>query len=204
MIKYMKMLALTPVWLTWWAVQIMVKAPFALLGLVVIPYMWTKKNTPLHELNWAERLFANPEDWYGGHYNFADSLPPWWVRSRGVSFKSFYLYHAIRNPADGLRNIPQLQAQIEQHRVQYVASQYLRYWEPEFVGNVPGVYWYIAWQGHNMGLNVMWIRDTKYVTLKLGMRIEPRDSVEPVKGSRGTLGGSMATKLVVRDLPKLP
>lgn len=204
MIRYLKMLALMPVWLTWWAVQIAVKAPFALLGLVVIPYMWKKKDTPLHELNWAEKLFANPEDWYGGFYNFPNSLPPWWVRAHGVSFKSFYQYHALRNPADGLRNIPQLQVQIEPHRVQYVASQYLRYMEPDFVGNVPGVYWYVAWQGHHMGLQVMWIRDKDYVVLKLGMRVEPRDAHEPPKGARGTLGGSMATKLVRKELPTLP
>ena len=102
-----KVLLWLPVWILMWTLQVAVKLPMALLGYVVMPLMYRKRNTPLALLKWYEKLFANPEDWHGGFLQYEGSVPPWYKARHAdkSEFYQFYRYHAVRNPADGLRNV---------------------------------------------------------------------------------------------------
>lgn len=190
-----------PLWILYWLVQIAFKLPFAAAGLIVHRDMYYDRYTPLDELPKWKKLFANPEDWTGGFLGYEGSLPDWWKKRMELAgktqYQSYYHYHAIRNPADGLRNIKWLQLWIEQDKVKFYTPTYLRYYEPWFV-DVPGVHWYIAWQGNYAGLKVLWIhKNRKYTEFKWGFRVEPRDALEGLKdtSARKALGASFASKL---------
>lgn len=192
-----KMFFLCLAWVLMWIPQMALKLVFMAIGLVVMPAMFKLRKVPLKDLKWYQRMFANPEDWKGGVLDYEDSIPDWWATKNGRDMKSFYRYHAIRNPADGLRNYKWLQLHIDQNKVEYRTPKYYRYYEPWHIGPKPGVYWYIAWQGIYAGLKVLWIEEDKYSEFKFGFRVEPRDSREPLKdpSARKELGASFASKL---------
>lgn len=184
----------------WWAVQLAVKAPVALLGLAVVPLLYKHKNTPLDELPWWSTPWANPEDWTGGHKGYTDSLPDWWkTRMAGENPRwAFYKYHAIRNPADGLRNYEWLNLKINEKKVYYWTPQYMDHYDPWY-DRTPGVRGYVAGQNIWWGIKVQWIRKKSYSEFKWGFRVEPRDAHHPLDAdsTRRVYGASMATKFIL-------
>ena len=114
---WLKLIAWMPVAVVWWAVQMSIKAVVALLGLFVVPFMYRYRNTKLMWVPWYFRPWLNPEDWTGGTQNNVGSIPDWWRKRMGDGKWSFYKYHAIRNPADGLRNFKWLNCQIEPDKI---------------------------------------------------------------------------------------
>ena len=189
-----------PLWILYWLVQVAIKVPFVLLGLIVHRGMFYDRYTHINALPKWKRLFANPEAWHGGHLGYEGSLPSWWRKRMEMEGRSqyyaYYRYHAIRNPADGLRNIKWLQLWIEKDKVKYYTPKYLRYYEPWYMDK-PGVYWYIAWQGNYAGLKVLWVEEEKFTEFKWGFRVEPRDAEEEIAedSTRKHFGASFASKL---------
>lgn len=180
----------------WWGYQMAIKATVAALGLVVVPFMyrWRKyENIPS-----VFRPWQNPEDWRGGVAGNEDSLPYWWKTREGKGFWSFYKYHAIRNPADGLRNYKWLNLKINPDKVYYVTDQLRKHYEP-WAADASKLQWYICWQNVWLGVKVQWIRKKTYTEFKLGTRVEPWDSVEgpDPKGSRAKHGASFASKFIL-------
>ena len=198
--KAFSAILLLPAWVARWALQIALKLPLFILGLFVMPAMYQYRYTPLNELKWYQRMFANPEDWHGGFLNYEGSVPPWFKKKMSGSseFWQFYKYHAIRNPSDGLRNYPSLQLQIDKDRVQYWTPEYMEHYDPWY-SRTPKVRGYIAWQGIYMGFKVQWVREKAYTELKWGFRVEPRDAHEELaeNSARRALGASMSNKFII-------
>lgn len=186
-----------PLWILMWLVQLVFKLPMWALGFAVMPLMYQKRYTPLDQLKWYQKLFANPEDWQGGHLNYSGSVPTWYRNKfpDKSEFYQFYRYHAVRNPADGLRNIKWLQLWIEPEKVRFKTPLYLKHYEAWY-HDAPGVYWYVAWQGVYAGLKVLWVEKDKYTEFKFGFRVTPADCEGLSDTSaRKALGASMASKL---------
>ena len=201
----MKNLARLPVWMAMWALQIAAKAVIGLLGLVMVAVVYQKRYTPLEQLpKWAI-LWANPEDWHGGFKNYDGSIPPWFKKKmdKRSEFWQFYKYHAIRNPADGLRNVKWLQLWIDKDKVEYWTPVFYKHYDAWWVrrddSEFTGVIGYIAWQGAYMGLKVQWYRKESYSEIKFGFRVEPQDAVSelPEHSARRHLGASFANKVLV-------
>ena len=189
------MIARLPVILLWWAVQMVVKIAVAVPGLVMVAFMYRYKNTPFNKVPWVFYLWKNPEDWCNGvlaqqdRRTYIDSLPMWWkVRMEGKPrFWRFYKYHAIRNPADGLRNIRWWNVMPDPKRIQYVTNVELPHYEWWQTGVYAGKwYWFFAWQGFYAQLKVLRVwtdgRDGRHFVLKIGHRIEPRYADAPAVG----------------------
>lgn len=216
-------------WPIRWLFQLALKVPVALLGLVVVPFLYRKRYTPLADMPAWSLPWVNPEDWIGGFLNYGGSIPLWWknktyvplkykhrtvinwarkllkkqpwevpVKAYGDSKWSFYKYHAIRNPADGLRNFPKLQLRINKDMVHYWTPKYYDHYEP-WSDRTPGWRGYAAWQNVHLGIKVQWIRENSYSEFKFGFRVEPRDAHHelPDSSARKALGASMATKLIL-------
>lgn len=194
---------LLPVGMAWWLVRIAVKLPMVIIGFVVMPLMWRYRTTPLDELPFWALPFANPEDWCGGHLKYADSIPDWWAKREGNrNFWTFYKYHAIRNPADGLRNFKHWQLWIDKDKVEYWTPQYMEHYDIWF-NDEPGVRGYIVRQGIWYGAKVQWVRDDGYTEFRIGFRVQPRDAHHelPLSSARRHLGASFASKFILnRDL----
>lgn len=191
-------LLLPPGWILWWAIQIAVKLPTVLLGFLVVAGLYPYRNTPLDEMPWWSKPWVNPEDWTGGHLNNINSLPQWWKnRMGGDGFWPFYKYHAIRNPADGLRNFPKWNLRINKDMVHYWTPKYFDHYEPWY-DRTPGWRGYAAWSSVWLGVKVQWIRENSYSEFKFGFRVEPRDAHHELddNSARKRYGGSFATKLI--------
>ena len=187
-----------------WALQLALKVPVAALGLLVVPFLYKYRYTQLDMLPLWAVPWANPEDWQGGFLGNEGSLPEWWKqRMVGENPKwAFYKYHAIRNPADGLRNFEKLQLKINKDSVHYWTPKYFDHYEP-WADRTPGWRGYIAWQNIHGGIKVQWVREKSYSEFKWGFRVEPRDAHYELdqNSARRALGASMATKLILnRDL----
>ena len=201
------MIARLPVILLWWAVQMVVKAAVAILGLVMVAFMYRYKNTMFRRVPWVFYLWKNPEDWIDGVLAekegraYIDSLPPWWKTRMANSsrFWRFYKYHAIRNPADGLRNIRWWNVMPDPKRIRVKCNRYLAYYEWWDADVLPGRwYWFFAWQGFYAQLKVLrvWNAERHFV-LKIGHRIEPRYAHDgTVGGVTGVIGASFASKFL--------
>lgn len=191
-------LFLVPVWLTVWAASIAVKLPTVILGWFIVPFLYRYRYTDIDMMPIWSIPWVNPEDWHGGHLNNMGSLPTWWKLREGNDFWSFYKYHARRNPADGLRNIPWLQLWIEKDKVKYWTPDFYDHYEPWF-DRTPGWRGYVAWQGIYAGVKLQWVRKNSYSEFKFGFRVEPRDAVFdlPDTSARKHLGASFASKLVL-------
>ena len=185
-----------------WIPQIALKAVFGVLGLFVMPLMYKYRYTDLEHIPPFLKLFANPEDWTGGHNNYHGSVPPWFREKMGnrSDFWKFYKYHAIRNPTDGLRNVKWLQLWINPEKVHYWTPELYRHYSSWWIDrNFTGVIGYIAWQGLKMGLKVQWYRKDSYSEVKFGFRVEPNDAHEPlpIKSARRMYGASFANKVLI-------
>lgn len=197
--KNLEALLWSPVWLIMWAIQIAIKTPAVIIGLFLQPLMWKHRNTFLSDLPWYVKWLANPEDQWGGLPGYEDSLPPFWKNREGVTRWSHWKYHAIRNPADFLRQISWLQCPLEPKDIKYITNELLEHYEPRFMEQKK-IYYYACWNGPYCGikLNYVW-SDERYFEFKFGFRIHPRD-VRPETidwgGTRAILGASMASKFL--------
>jgi len=146
-----------PVFILMWALYLAIKIPTWALGFVVVPFLYRWRFTHYERLPWWTRPWANPEDWEG-HGNGAGSLPLWWLNKHGVNFKSFYRYHAIRNPANGLRSFEWLDLDVTPDLIRYRTSMVLNRYEPDVLRkNALRTAWYFAWQGFRAGFKVVHI-----------------------------------------------
>lgn len=173
-----------PVFVLVWAFFIVLKAFTAFAGLFVVPFLYKYRNVP-YQTMWKEHSWSRPwvniEDWHGGWNGVLGvSLPQWWITKRGISAWSFWVYHAIRNPANGLRTYEALDLDIVQEEVEFVTSSYYRMYEPSFIreANRKSAV-YVCWQGWQAGLKYVRIKSAdKFFEFKIGWRVEPRDGVE--------------------------
>ena len=200
--KLLRLLVLPPVALSLWVGSMALKAVTALLGLLIAPVTYRYRYTNIEAVPSIFLPWLNPEDWQNGTQQYDGSLPDWWIHRMGDGFWAFYKYHAIRNPADGLRNFKFLNCQIDPDRIEFVADKFRKYYEPWWRAvddESPRVQWYICWQGVWAGVKLQWIRKNTYTEFKLGFRIEPNDSVEgpDPNGSRALHGASFASKLIL-------
>lgn len=193
-----------PVFIVIWLAFITLKSVVVLIGLIVIPYLYRHRHTH-HEHLRADKPWwgpwINPEDWKGGHMTYADtSLPRWWVSENGASLWSFFKYHAIRNPANGLRNYEALDLDIDPDFVEYRTNRYMRHYEPQALRNEDRRFgWYLCWQGWRAGTKVVFVwNHERHFVLKLGWRVQPSDTVIEIDpdGVRHEDAG-FATKLLV-------
>ena len=178
-------------WLYFWCF----KLPGWALGWGVVPFMYKYRgvhiDTMLLDRKWM-KPWLNPEDWRGGPKGTPVSLPRWWIKKYGDEFKSFYRYHARRNPANGLRNYDFLSVAPRPEQMTWLASdsgdrvaphnltKYWRYYEPGYMRKRGGKFaWYWCWQGKKAGFKMVWLwSETRHFVIKLGWRIEPRDAEE--------------------------
>ena len=174
-----------------------IKIPAALLGFIVIPLMHVYRHTKYDDLPWWTRPWANPEDWEGQVNSDQYSLPKWYVDSRGVGFKQFYQYHAIRNPANGLRSFELLDLDIVPALVKYKTNIVLKRYEPNALRSVKiKTAWYFAWQGYRSGLKIIHIwNDERHLVIKFGWRVEPKDATSEIVNI-GTEDASFAGKIL--------
>jgi hypothetical protein len=190
-----------PVFILAWIGFLCIKIPTILLGPLVVAYLYKRRNTDydvmVEELPWL-RPWINPEDWKGGPNSFSDSLPKWWFTSKGGEFKSFWHYHAIRNPANGLRSIEWLDLDIIPELVKFKTNLLLPTYEPNAVRVIgKDLSWYIAWQGLQAGIKVIYIWSAdRHLVLKLGWRVEPSDSFSQSTHDMGIEDASFATKFL--------
>jgi hypothetical protein len=161
-----------------WALVIPVKALTALLGFLVTPITYRYRDTDFKDVPRALRPWTNPEDWKGGWLDYPGSLPTWWQVSEGSGFKAFYKYHAIRNPANGLRNFSAFSLDVVKEKVCYTTPRYFKDYEPQDIkaaGLKSARYW--AWQGWKAGFQYVRVwNDTRYTVIKLGWRVQPSDA----------------------------
>ena len=188
-----------PIWLTMWALIICIKIPTALLGLVVVPFLYPYRHTLYKDLPFWTRPWANPEDWRGQSPDGNDvgSLPRWWIKREGTTLYQWWRYHAIRNPANGLRSFEWLDADIIPEKVEFRTNHYMdRYDVSKIREQGKSTVWYIAWVGWRMGLEIIHIwNDERHFNIKFGWRIEPND----INGDVTKLGvqdASFASKIL--------
>jgi hypothetical protein len=195
------MLIRFPVFLTIWLVYMfLIKFPTALLGFVVTPFLYRYRHTDYKDLPFWTRPWANPEDWQGQSPdgNDVDSLPRWWHKLHGNGFKSWYKYHAVRNPANGLRAIEAFDMDIDPSRVKFATNGYMiRYEPPEVRALGKKLAVYVAWQGWQAGMKLIYIwNDERHAVIKLGWRVEPRDVHATDPDKMGIADASFAGKIL--------
>ncbi len=179
--------------------MIAIKLPTALSGFFMVPLLYPYRNDHYDSLPWWTRPWANPEDWHGkGNGN--NSLPLWWVESRGNGFKEFYQYHAIRNPANGLRSFEWLDLDIDPAKVKFKRSK--NYSGKRYdigIFRMAGVdtVWFIAWQGYRAGFEFihLWNSD-RHLNIKFGWRVEPADA-SAEHSNIGIEDASFASKILL-------
>ena len=187
-----------PIFILMWIVMLAIKIPTVLLGLLMVLLLYPYRNTDYSNLPFWTRPWANPEDWEGmGTGN--NSLPIWWVKSRGNTFKCFYRYHAIRNPANGLRSFEWLDLDITPDLIKYKTNIVLKRYEPGVLRkspNIPQTVWYLAWQGFRAGFKLIHIwSNERHLVIKFGWRIEPRNATDEV--SKLEEDSSFASKILL-------
>ena len=188
-----------PIFILLWAGMMVIKFVTAVLGLFTIAYMHRWRNTPFEEVPKWTTPWLNPEDWYGTVNHYAYSLPKWWAESRGLNFKSFYRYHAIRNPANGLRNIERLDLAIVPEKVRFKTNYFMNRYEPVRLRTSRfTTAWYFAWQGFQAGLKIVHIwNDERHLVIKIGWRVEPLDATNRERAQVLIDDASFASKFLV-------
>lgn len=189
-----------PLFLAAWVVIIAVKIPTAVLGLVVVPVLFFYRKRPFDDVPAVFRPWQNPEDWCDGPEGTEHSLPKWWVNQKGTSWYQWFRYHAIRNPANGLRNFEWVDLEPVPDRIEFWTPGYLRFYEPWYLRSL-GLKscGYICWQGLRMGCKYVRIwSDTRHLVIKFGWRVGPNDALgylDP-EGQRALDGAGFATKIL--------
>jgi len=189
-----------PAFLSMWVVIIAIKIPTALAGPIVVPILYAYRKRNFDDVPKVFRPWQNPEDWLGGPEGTEHSLPQWWINEKGIGFWSWWHYHAIRNPANGLRNFEWIDLEPVPEEIKYWTPYYLRRYEPNAMrkANLKNA-GYICWQGLRMGCKYVhvWGPDRHFV-FKFGWRIGPNDALGYMDpdGQRAIDGAGFATKLL--------
>jgi hypothetical protein len=186
-----------PIFMLAWLGVLAVKIPTALSGFLIVPFLYKYRDVNYENLPSWTRPWANPEDWEG-RGNGSSSLPIWWIKLHGESLKSFYHYHAIRNPANGLRSYEWLDADIDPSLVEWSTNYYMPRYEPSTLRKVEKkTIWYIAWVGYRAGIKIIHIwNDERHLVIKFGWRIEPSDRHETDTDTLGLKDASFASKIL--------
>ena len=190
-----------PIFLLMWIINIGIKIPTILLGFLMVALLYKYRKRPFDEVPKVFLPWQNPEDWNDRMYGTENSLPEWWVkRMGGDGFWPFYKYHAIRNPANGLRNFDFIDLDLKEGEIEYWTPEYLRHYAPWFKDVEHNkTYIYVAWQGWKAGIDIMHIWNSeRYFTFIFGWRVCPRDAVEGYdeKSHRWKLGAGFASKFL--------
>jgi hypothetical protein len=190
-----------PGFLAMWALNVLIKVPTILLGTIMVPLLYLYRKKPFDKVPSVFLPWQNPEDWNDGINGTENSLPRWWINREGDNFKSWFKYHAIRNPANGLRNFDFIDLDLKQEEIHYCTPQYLTSYEPwpYLKRKGPRTCWYIAWQGYMAGVKFVHVwNEERYFEFKFGWRVEPRDAVDGYRESshRWNHGAGFATKLL--------
>lgn len=175
-----KMMIKLPIFVLLWAGMIVIKGVTAFLGLFVVAILWKWRNTTFDEVPKWTTPWLNPEDWYGTVHHYEGSLPKWWVQLHGTKFRSFWHYHALRNSANGLRNIEWLDLDIVPDKVHYKTNYLLNTYEPNTMRELgKKTTWYLAWQRFQAGFKLVHIwNDERHLVIKIGWRVEPLDATK--------------------------
>ena len=179
----------------WWMILPVGVAP---LGLVVVPLLYRYRNTDYSQLPFWTKPWANPEDWQGQSPDGNDvgSLPRWWIKREGDDFKAWWRYHAIRNPANGLRSYELLDLTIVPEKLEYRTNLYMDRYDVSKVRELnKKTVWYVCWQGWQMGFEIIHIwNDEHHLNLKWGWRCEPNDKNATDLDKLGIKDASFASK----------
>lgn len=173
-----------PVFIIVWLGFIAIKLPTAILGFFVVPILYRYRHRPFSKVPKVFLPWQNPEDWNDGPQGTPESVPKWWVKERGgVTFWDWYKYHAIRNPANGLRNFEAIDLDPNPEKIQYVSTgkTYRKSYEPTSMRR-DGVKFaaYLCWQGLQAGCKIVYVwNDKRHLVFKFGWRIEPADKHRP-------------------------
>ena len=188
-----------PIHILMWLLFLVVKIPVALLGLLVTPLLWRYRHTNYAILPFWTRPWANPEDWRGPGNMPTGSLPKWWYLKEGSSFKSWYRYHAIRNPANGLRSFELFDLTIDPNKMRFVRSKNFggRRYDISTIRDAGlKTVWYYAWQGWQSGFEFIHIwNEERHFNIKFGWRVEPSDK-EFYVANLGSDDASFASKIL--------
>lgn len=202
MTKFRDVLWRIPGFLAVWVGNIAIKLPTVLLGTIMVALLYPFRKTQFDKVPKIFLPWQNPEDWIGGTAGTEHSIPQWWINENGTGFWSFYKYHAIRNPANGLRNFDFIDLDLKQWKIHYWTPKYLKYYEPWYVKKEHPelkTYGYVAWQGWKAGVKIEHIwNDERYLVFKFGWRVEPRDAEEGYRegSERWKNGAGFATKFL--------
>lgn len=143
-----------------WVGMLMIKVPTVLAGFLVIPLLYLYRHRNFDDVPKIFLPWQNPEDWVDGPEGTEHSLPQWWVNREGSGFYSWWHYHAVRNPANGLRNYEWVDLEIVPDKVKFWTPEYLRFYEPWHTRkHHPELksYGYICWQDWRMGVKFVHI-----------------------------------------------
>ena len=190
-----------PIFILLWVLFLCIKIPTLIAGIFVVPFLHSYRHIDYNDLPKWTRPWSNPEDWQGGPQHYFYSLPRWWIDKHGGNFKSFYIYYAIRNGANGLRSFEFLDLDIVPDLVKYKTNLYMRHYEPwrmRQLTPIPKTVWYLCWQGFQAGFKLVHIwNDERHLVIKLGWRIQPSDATDEIdpKGIRHEDAG-FATKFL--------
>lgn len=194
-----------PFFILVWAGFIAIKLPTLLLGFVVVPVLYLYRHRHFYDVPKVFLPWQNPEDWKGGHMGTDESVPQWWINQRGFGFWSWYRYHAIRNPANGLRNFEAIDLDIKPNDVRFVTTgeKYRDRYEPTSMRK-DGVRFaaYLAWQRFQAGCKVVYVwNERRHFVFKFGWRIEPKDRYIPIdpNGTRVDDAGFASKLLPFRE-----
>jgi len=142
-----------PIFVFIWVLFLGLKILVVIAGLVAVALLWNWRDVAYDKLPSWTKPWANPNDWLDGGHGFDVSLPPWWLKLHGFNFRSFYHYHALRNPANGLRSYEWLDLDIQRNKVKYVGDLSLSDYEPQTLRiNNKKVKKYLCWQGFRAGM----------------------------------------------------
>lgn len=160
-----------------------------------LPRWWVVKLLPIYARWWHPILNAlNVADWW-------KSFEPTDKKERGAKFGSYYKYHALRNPANGLRSYEWLDLDIEMDKVRYVTSGILYPYEPDVMRGRDSpltTSWYLCWQGLQAGFKLIHLwSDKRHLVIKLGWRVQPQDATTPIPAGIRAEDAGFATKVLV-------
>lgn len=203
--KWLHFLVRLPLFILVWLAVMAVKATVLILGFVMVALLYKYRSVPFDQVPKVFTPWKNPEDWVDGPMGGPESQPRWWIkRMGGTSFWSFYKYHAIRNPANGLRNYSMFVIDYKNAtKYKYICSDYRSGWgvwewkhqTPE----KPRTWWYVVWYRFQLGVEFKHIwNDERYFVFKFGWRITPTDVVDglPDTSVRKKVGSGFASKFL--------
>ena len=158
----------SPIFLANWIGNIAIKLPTLFAGFIMVIPLYFYRKRAFDEVPKIFLPWQNPEDWNDRIMGTENSIPQWWVNEMGTGFWSFYKYHAIRNPANGLRNYDFIDLDLKEGEIYYWTPTYYKHYAPWYVGkyNIKTC-GYIAWQGWKAGVEIIHIwpelqRDIKF------------------------------------------